>query len=516
MNNAADSTGPVLVIDGYGISLTVHHGHLTIKDGIGTTRRERRLTRAQRTVKRILILAETGTITLDAIAWCTDVGIAITQLDHDRTPRMHTVPREIDDARIRRAQAAAPSGPVGLAIAHALLGAKLVGQATVCEQHLDKPKVASRIRSLAEQLAETSDLRAARSVESDASNAYFAAWTTQVAAKFAARDLAKIPEQWTAYISRKSPTHLGGKSPRKAADPVNAMLNYAYTLAETECVLACHALGLDPGLGIVHTDKRDRDSLALDLIEPLRPIVDAEILQLLEVRYFMARDFHETRDGSCRLMPSVTHKLASGLADYARAVGPYAEHVAHTLAHSTPGDVALRTPLSRNNHRLSRVSLVPIKLSPMPPSKEATRTCRDCGDPVPHSKRLLCDACWNVTRRDLATARAAAGAAALETQRTRGKDPTNTAEASARRQASLVSQRAARDAWDDRHPDVIRDPRHFQREILPRLKAVSLGRITAATGLSVSAASRIRSGGLVPHARHWAALGRLGDLGKTT
>ena len=46
-----------------------------------------------------------------------------------------------------------------------------------------------------------------------------------------------------------------------------AILNYLYTLAETACTRACFALGLDPGLGILHTDQPRRDSLALDLIE---------------------------------------------------------------------------------------------------------------------------------------------------------------------------------------------------------------------------------------------------------
>jgi hypothetical protein len=56
-------------------------------------------------------------------------------------------------------------------------------------------------------------------------------------------------------------------SPRLAIKPANAILNYLYAILEAETRLACLTLGLDPGLGIVHADHRDRDSFALDLME---------------------------------------------------------------------------------------------------------------------------------------------------------------------------------------------------------------------------------------------------------
>jgi CRISPR-associated protein Cas1 len=61
------------------------------------------------------------------------------------------------------------------------------------------------------------------------------------------------------------------------------MLNYLYALLEAETTIACHAVGLDPTIGIVHADNRGRDSLALDLMETARPKVDAYVLDLLQV-----------------------------------------------------------------------------------------------------------------------------------------------------------------------------------------------------------------------------------------
>ncbi len=110
-----DSTDAhVLVVDGYGISLSVTRGHLLIRDGIGRHRRERKLPRAQRTVRRIAILGHTGHLTLEAVRWCADTGIALIQLDTNGTTLLTAGQSGTDDARLRRAQAAAAGSPVGV------------------------------------------------------------------------------------------------------------------------------------------------------------------------------------------------------------------------------------------------------------------------------------------------------------------------------------------------------------------------------------------------------------------
>jgi CRISPR-associated protein Cas1 len=58
------------------------------------------------------------------------------------------------------------------------------------------------------------------------------------------------------------------------------LVNYAYAILETEATIALQAHGFDPGMGILHTDKRYRSSLAHDLMEPLRPVVDAWLSSL--------------------------------------------------------------------------------------------------------------------------------------------------------------------------------------------------------------------------------------------
>src|SRR5690349_360914 len=88
-----------------------------------------------------------------------------------------------------------------------------------------------------------------------------------------------------------------GRTPRVATTPINALLNDLYALAEIGCRIALITVGLDPGLGIVHVDVKARDSLALDLLEVLRPHVVRYVLDRLVRRHFTAAHFIETATG---------------------------------------------------------------------------------------------------------------------------------------------------------------------------------------------------------------------------
>lgn len=91
-----------------------------------------------------------------------------------------------------------------------------------------------------------------------------------------------------------------GRNRRPPRDPVNACLSLAYTMLHFEAVRAAHAAGLDPLLGFYHRPAYGRESLASDLIEPLRPTADEWIWQLFRDRTL--REEHFTRDkGACLL-----------------------------------------------------------------------------------------------------------------------------------------------------------------------------------------------------------------------
>src|SRR6202043_751302 len=93
-----------------------------------------------------------------------------------------------------------------------------------------------------------------------------------------------------------------GRSRRPPLDPVNALLSFLYVLLTHDCRSAAESVGLDPAVGFLHRDRPGRPSLALDLMEELRPVLaDRLVLSLINRRQIGARDV-ETRDGGAVLL----------------------------------------------------------------------------------------------------------------------------------------------------------------------------------------------------------------------
>src|SRR3954470_16968410 len=67
---------PVVVVDGYAVSLVVKNNQLAIRDGVGNHTRTRTIARSNRTVQRFVVLGRAGTLSLAALRWCTEVGIS--------------------------------------------------------------------------------------------------------------------------------------------------------------------------------------------------------------------------------------------------------------------------------------------------------------------------------------------------------------------------------------------------------------------------------------------------------
>jgi ribosomal protein L37E len=257
-----------------------------------------------------------------------------------------------------------------------------------------------------------------------------------------------------------------------------------------------------PRPGIVHTDTKARDSLAFDLLEPLRPVVDRHVLRLLSGRHFTSGDFAETRDGTCRLLDPLTRELCEQMPRFGFVVGPVAEQVAHTLARTAPGKIALRTPLSRANHKAAQTPGARAGKRRAPAEARVLPTCRTCGTQLYDKGRQLCTACWPVHREALSEQNLAANRAARNASRAAGVDPLQTPEVRARRHETLLRMKAAETAWReaDQVPGVTEQVLHEQ--VLRALVAVPLGQIQRATGLSNPACSRIRARKMTPHPRH--------------
>jgi CRISP-associated protein Cas1 len=93
-----------------------------------------------------------------------------------------------------------------------------------------------------------------------------------------------------------------GRSRRPPLDPMNALLSFLYTLLTHDCRSAAETVGLDPAVGFLHRDRPGRPSLALDLMEEMRPaLVDRLALSLVNRRQIGARDFRFEDNGAVLL-----------------------------------------------------------------------------------------------------------------------------------------------------------------------------------------------------------------------
>ena len=93
-----------------------------------------------------------------------------------------------------------------------------------------------------------------------------------------------------------------GRSRRPPLDAVNALLSFAYSLLAHDCASALESVGLDSYVGFLHRDRPGRESLALDLMEELRPcMADRFVLTLINNRRVKASDFLYAESGAVLL-----------------------------------------------------------------------------------------------------------------------------------------------------------------------------------------------------------------------
>ena len=91
-----------------------------------------------------------------------------------------------------------------------------------------------------------------------------------------------------------------GRNKRPPPDPVNACLSLGYTLLHYDAVRACQIVGLDSMLGFFHDVSFGRESLACDLMEPLRPLMDRWVWQLFRDRQLRVEHFSDD-NGRCQM-----------------------------------------------------------------------------------------------------------------------------------------------------------------------------------------------------------------------
>lgn len=487
--NQTDISNGVCVADGWGLKVYVRKGHLIVEDGIARSRRTRRFHKATSGLKRLVIYGHAGYITFDAHRWLHDAKASLIHIDTDGSV-LAAVGRAVDNPALRRAQALAASSETGVEIARHLLTLKVDGQKRV-GQTLNSD-LTEYDRAL-DALEAAEDLDIMRQAEMQAAVAYWQAWA-DVRMRFVKADLDRVPDHWHTFGQRRSTQSASG---RRAVNPHNAIINYLYSLLEGEASLALRAVGLDPGLGVVHLDKYARDSLSLDLMEAARPEVDAYVLDLLDGHRFRARDFHETKSGGCRISKPLAQALSETATSWRTHLAQPAESIARLLSSIPDANVKhLTTPLTQSNRRQAKG----VSWTPRAETTQIANNCGRCGEPL-NSPGRLCGACWNDFQAK--SEWVAVGREKLATMRNSGRDPAHGGEAARKRGNKNRQRQLAVAKWNTNNERP--SNRIFVDEILPEIQSFSLNQLSDATGLSVDYCSKIRRGIKIPHPRHWEA-----------
>lgn len=482
----------VITLFGYGIDVRVDRGHLILHDGIGSRRTTARFARIGHGIRRLVVIGSDGAVSLSALRWLADQNASFVMLDRDGSVLLTTGLVRPSDARLRRAQALAYRAETGLQIARGLLGQKLVAQERLIREKFHDTGVAAQIANAREKLATANSIDDLRFFESQAAKAYWAAWRN-VSIMFAKSDLRRVPDHWLKFGFRASP--LTG-SPRLAVNPPNAMLNYLYAILESESRLAAASLGLDPGLGVLHFDSRSRDSLASDLMEPIRPRVDAYVFDWINGEPLRREWFFEQPNGNCRLVGSFAARLSETARTWGWAVAPVAESVCRKLWSTMRKPALAAGPATRlTQQRRSRtgedLSLRPVPV-PHPPS-----VCQICGTPITRGK-TFCKACA-ITESKTSILKVAE----------LGRIATHSAKAEALRSKTMRRQMAGRTSWNPSDLPKWLTGKVYREKIQPKLTTFTVPSIASALGISKPYATDIRSGKRVPHPRHWMALMKL-------
>ena len=116
----------------------------------------------------------------------------------------------------------------------------------------------------------------------------------------------------TLILEAKDTFKFTGRNRRPPLDPVNALLSFLYTLLAHDCTAALETVGLDPQVGFLHRERPGRPSLALDLMEELRPyLVDRFVLSLINNRQVNAKDFVVKESGGVIMTDDSRKKIIS-------------------------------------------------------------------------------------------------------------------------------------------------------------------------------------------------------------
>ncbi len=141
-------------------------------------------------------------------------------------------------------------------------------------------KVSGQIQELLQRVMGAESLEELRGLEGKGAALYFCALDALI-------------------LRNKDVFSLVARTRRPPQDPMNALLSFLYMLLSNDCAGALESVGLDSYVGFLHRDRPGRASLALDLMEELRPVVaDRLALTLVNRQELSGAHFRYEQSGA--------------------------------------------------------------------------------------------------------------------------------------------------------------------------------------------------------------------------
>jgi CRISP-associated protein Cas1 len=275
-------------------------------------------------------------LTGEAIRWCARYGIGL--ILPDGPGRMLTVLQSAleatdaatipdIDAAVIRAQCAADA----LGIAREIVRSKIEAEAAHVRRF--DPFNANAVAEWISALDTAVSVAQLVMIEARAAACY---WRAFARAGLREAKGGNLPRSWLRFTNRqKGAGFLGSKH---ASHPINAMLNYAYVVEAGRLAKALAARGMALSIGFLHADKKGRNSLVWDAIEPLRPAIDARVFAFIAAREFARADFVQTGTSTFRLSRDVIGAMLTRVSLKERAVSDAADFVLQAIERHSGGE----------------------------------------------------------------------------------------------------------------------------------------------------------------------------------
>lgn len=309
-----------LILCGHGVTLKIEAGSLLVRNGFTHHPQEReefRFFKGSLDIPpQIIMLDGSGNITFDVLNWLAEQHVALTRLTWRgeiaiiQSPNGYAAnPHRVQWQRETRADhAARMSWCIDLIIR------KIEGCILTLEKAVPRSSRwnAAMERAYADlsalELTPPHDIVGLRLIEANSAAAYFRAWR-DLPIKWRGLTRNPVPDEWKSIRARTSEFALAGN--RNASHPVNAMLNYAYTVLESKQRLTAVTEGYDPTIGIMHEGGNGAAAFIFDIMEAERASVDRTVLNFIRSQTFHPTDFTLRSDEVVRLNPQLARAIAS-------------------------------------------------------------------------------------------------------------------------------------------------------------------------------------------------------------